>query len=45
MNSEKVIGLIISILLIFIIAFLLNYCLNCNKIIKIYPEKNNIVSV
>ena len=45
MEVEKVIGLIISILCIFILAIILNFCLKCNKIIKIYPENNNIVSV
>ena len=45
METEKIIGLIIAILLIFIIAIILNFCLKCSNIIKIYPEKNNIVSV
>ena len=45
MVIEQVIGIIVSILLIIIIAIILNFCLKCNKIIKIYPENNNIVSV
>ena len=45
MEVEKVVGLIIIILLIIIIAIILNFCLKCDKIIKIYPENNNIVSV
>ena len=45
MAIEQVIGIIVSILLIIIIAIILNFCLKCDKIIKIYPEKNNIVSV
>ena len=45
MVIEQVIGIIVSILLIIIIAIILNFCLKCNKIIKIYPENKNIVSV
>ena len=45
MEVEKVIGLIVSILCIIIIAIILNFCLKCDKIIKIHPKKNNVVSV
>ena len=38
MVIEQVIGIIVSILLIIIIVIILNFCLKCDKIIKIYPE-------
>ena len=38
MEAEQVIGVIITILLIIIIAIILNTCLKCDKIIKIYPK-------
>ena len=38
MAIEQVIGIIVIILLIIIIAIILNTCLKCDKIIKIYPE-------
>ena len=38
MELNKVIGLLVGILLIFIIAFILICCLGCHKVIKVYPE-------
>ena len=49
MELNKVIGLLVGILLIFIIAFILICWLGCHRIFKIYPEEeeNNskVVSV
>ena len=41
MELDKVIGLFVSILAIFIIAFILTCCLGCHRIFKIYPEEEN----
>jgi len=40
-ETDKVIGLFVSILLIFIIEFILICCLGFHKIFKIYPEEEN----
>ena len=48
MELNKVIGLLVSILSIFIIAFILVCWLGCHRIFKIYPEEENnnkVVSV
>lgn len=49
MDADKVIGIILSILLIILISVVLVFCLGCHRLIKVYPEpapKNKfIVSV
>ena len=48
MELDKIIGLLVSILAIFIIAFILVCWLGCHRIFKIYPEEENnskVVSV
>ena len=41
MEINKIIGLIISICLIFVISFTLICCLGFHKIFKVHPENNN----
>ena len=46
MESDKVIGLFVSIGLIIIISFVLICCLGFNRVLKVYPEENkNTISV
>ena len=46
MEIDKAIGLIVSIALIIIIAFVLICCLGFNRVLKIHPQENkNSISV
>ncbi len=38
MDTEKVVGIILSVSLIILISVVLVFCLGCHRFIRVYPE-------